>query len=92
MRLYRSRSVRTQALLCLVGFAAVGVSADAVEAQRRSRYGPKSQEELIEARAKKLAKPVFGIASWSKSLDEAKTLSAGKEQLIFAYFTRSYAP
>ena len=52
----------------------------------------KSQEELAELRDEKMADPAFQNAAWTFDYDKA--LASAKEQgkLIFAYFTRSYAP
>jgi len=51
----------------------------------------KSQEELIQARADKLAKPVFQLADWNTDYDAVRAEAKKTGKLIFAYFTRSYA-
>ncbi|HLU37901.1 MAG TPA: hypothetical protein VK081_00855 [Planctomycetota bacterium] len=55
------------------------------------RQGP-SQEELIKRRDEKLAKPVFQKADWNTDYDAVREQAKKEGKLIFAYFTRSYAP
>lgn len=51
----------------------------------------KSQEELIQMRDDKLAKPVFALANWNTDYDAVRAEAKKSGKLIFAYFTRSYA-
>ena len=51
----------------------------------------KSQEELIQMRDEKLAKPVFKLANWNTDYDAVREEAKKSNKLIFAYFTRSYA-
>ena len=51
----------------------------------------KSQQELAELRAEKLAKPVFARVPWRLDFDAAKAEAKADGKLLFAYFTRSYA-
>lgn len=51
----------------------------------------KSQEELIKLRDEKLAKPVFDLAAWNTDYDAVREEAKKSNELIFAYFTRSYA-
>jgi len=46
-------------------------------------------EEKLEA---KLKKPFVGNAAWVRSFADAKKQAAEKGKVIFAYFSRSYAP
>lgn len=48
-----------------------------------------SLEEKLEA---KLKKPFAGNAAWVLDFGGAKKLAAEKGKVIFAYFSRSYAP
>ncbi len=48
-----------------------------------------SLEEKLE---EKLKKPFASNASWVLGFAEAKKQANGKGKLIFAYFSRSYAP
>ncbi|MHC4958398.1 MAG: hypothetical protein ACYTGN_08470 [Planctomycetota bacterium] len=48
-----------------------------------------SNEEKLEA---KLAKPFAKNAEWITDYDAAKAKAVQSGKLIFAYFTRSYAP
>lgn len=58
-----------------------------VLAQRK----PPTQEQLIEQRAKKLAKPVFHAPVWETDYDAARARAKQEDKVIFAYFTRSYS-
>ncbi len=51
----------------------------------------KSQEELTQLRADKLAKAVFQKAPWIADYDKAREQAKQQNKLMFAYFTRSYA-
>ena len=42
--------------------------------------------------AEKLKKPFATNVSWVLRLEDAKTLASEKGRVIFAYFSRSYAP
>lgn len=48
-----------------------------------------SFEEKLE---EKLKKPFASNAAWVLGFDEAKKQASGKGKVIFAYFSRSYAP
>jgi len=48
-----------------------------------------SMEERLEA---KLKKPFLKNAAWVLDFAEAKRQAKAQNRLIFAYFTRSYAP
>lgn len=52
----------------------------------------KSQAELKELFAKKLALPWVANAPWITDFAAAKAAAKAKGQPVFAYFTRSYAP
>lgn len=56
-----------------------------------SLAGQKSQEELIQLRDEKLAKPVFKLADWNTDYDAVRAEAKKSGKLVFAYFTRSYA-
>ena len=49
-------------------------------------------EELITRREHKLAEAWLKNANWTLSFVDAKNRAAKEGKLIFAYFTRSYAP
>lgn len=51
----------------------------------------KSQEELAKLRDDKKAHEVFQKANWMFDYDQARAAAKQGGQLIFAYFTRSYA-
>lgn len=51
----------------------------------------KSQDELKELRAHKLAKDVFKNATWRTDFDQAKAEAKKDGKLLLVYFTRSYA-
>lgn len=50
-----------------------------------------SQEDLVQRRTAKLAKPVFQRAAWLTDFDAAKQQAREQQKLILTYFTRSYA-
>jgi len=52
----------------------------------------KSQPELLERRAKKLAKPFVTSAPWMLDYDKARAAAEKQDKILFTYFTRSYAP
>ncbi len=62
-----------------------------LSAQKGQRPEP-TQEELQERKAHLLAEPFFKKAKWLTDYDEARKVAAAEGKLIFAYFTRSYAP
>lgn len=62
--------------LCLLTLLAVAAAEDAFE----------------ERLAQKLGKPFARNAAWVHGFAEAKKLAAEKDRVIFAYFSRSYAP
>ncbi len=70
-----------------VGVLAAALLASATDAQRTT----KSQDELKQLRAEKLAKPVFQKADWMTDYDAARAKAKEEGKLLFAYFTRSYA-
>ncbi|PIE24587.1 MAG: hypothetical protein CSA62_01800 [Planctomycetota bacterium] len=51
-----------------------------------------TQEEYKAKLASKLQEPWLKKASWVLDFEAAKQLAQEKKKLIFAYFTRSYAP
>ena len=51
-----------------------------------------SQEELQKKREAKLAEPFFKKANWITDYDSVLEESRKSGKLVFAYFTRSYAP
>jgi hypothetical protein len=57
-------------------------------AQRQER----SQDEYKRLRDETLAKEVFKKAPWLQDYDKARETAKTEGKLIFAYFTRSYAP
>ena len=60
-----------------------------LQAQRQER---RSQDEYKQMRAETLAKEVFKKAPWLLDYDKARETAQIEGKLIFAYFTRSYAP
>ena len=62
--------------------------ATVLPAQRQER----SQDEYKQLRAETLAKEVFAKAPWVKDYDKARETAKQEGKLIFAYFTRSFAP
>jgi hypothetical protein len=60
--------------------------------QARAQRPQQSQEELIQRRAEKLAKPVFQKAPWMFDYDAARAKAKEEGKLLFTYFTRSYSP
>ena len=49
-------------------------------------------EDLKEKLAEKLQKPFASNAAWVLRFEDAKKLAGEKGKVIFAYFSRSYAP
>lgn len=76
----------------------LAVAAGAQEPVKPVRLQPppqpqeKSQDELAQLRAEKLAKPVFAKAPWLTDYDAARAKAKAEAKPIFVYFTRSYAP
>ncbi len=68
---------------------ALGVAAMAATAAARQQ--PPTQEQLIERRDAKLKAAFLTKASWITDFDKAREESKKSGNLIFAYFTRSYA-
>jgi hypothetical protein len=54
--------------------------------------GAAAEESLEEKLAAKLEKPFARNAAWVLDFAEAKKLAAERGKVIFAYFSRSYAP
>ena len=52
----------------------------------------RSQDEYRRLRAETLAKEVFKKAPWLQDYDAARETAKKEGKLIFAYFTRSFAP
>ncbi|MCI0342955.1 MAG: hypothetical protein L0216_17740 [Planctomycetales bacterium] len=52
----------------------------------------KSPEELKRLHEAKLAEPFVGKAPWVTDYNQARDTAKAGNKLIFAYFTRSYAP
>ena len=50
------------------------------------------QEELKARREEKLASKFLQNANWITNYDKARTEAKKSKKVIFAYFTRSYAP
>lgn len=50
------------------------------------------QESLIQKRDAKLAEDWVGNASWTTNFEAALAEAKSSGKLVFAYFTRSYAP
>lgn len=50
------------------------------------------QEQMQKNLEKKLAKSFVENGSWVLDYDEAKKIAKEEGKIIFAYFTRSYAP
>ena len=78
--------MRTAFLATLGAIAAVTVAAPSL-----AQNPQPSQEQLIELRTKKLAKPVFQLAKWETDYDAARAAAKKDGKLLFVYFTRSYA-
>ncbi len=53
--------------------------------------GGPSQEELVKKRDEKLKAPFLSKATWITDYATARETAKKKGQLIFGYFTRSYA-
>ncbi|MCK6459100.1 MAG: hypothetical protein L6Q95_04315 [Planctomycetes bacterium] len=51
-----------------------------------------AEDPLEERLAEKLGKPFARNAAWVRSFAGAKEQAAGNGKVIFAYFSRSYAP
>ena len=51
-----------------------------------------TQTELKQRRDRKLAKAVFQANAWETNYPEVLAQSKREGKLVFAYFTRSYAP
>jgi hypothetical protein len=51
-----------------------------------------AEDPLEERLAEKLGKPFAKNAAWVLSFADAKKAAAEKGKVIFAYFSRSYAP
>lgn len=52
-----------------------------------------AQDQTMEQKyQEKLKKDFVGKVDWVQSLESAKAKAAEQKKLIFAYFTRSYAP
>jgi hypothetical protein len=51
-----------------------------------------AQDPLVEKRDQKLKEPFLTKAPWITDYDKAREESVKSGKLIFAYFTRSYAP
>ena len=52
----------------------------------------KSQPQLVEQRAKKLAKSFVTSAPWMLDYDRARAAAEKQDKILFTYFTRSYSP
>ena len=52
----------------------------------------KSQPQLVEQRAEKLAKPFVTSAPWMLDYDKARAAAKKQDKILLAYFTRSYSP
>lgn len=55
------------------------------------RSQPPTQEQLVQKRTEKLAKPVFEHAAWLTDYDQARAQAKKDGKLLLTYFTRSYA-
>ena len=75
--------MRTTALLSLL--LALGLFGS-------TRAGADEQEVLRQKLEAKLAEPWLSAQDWTNDYDLARQRSAESGKLIFAYFTRSYAP
>jgi len=51
-----------------------------------------SQEKLVGLREKKLGAAFLQKAPWQTDFDKAKAVAKKRGQLLFVYFTRSFAP
>ena len=51
-----------------------------------------SQEKLVALRDKKMGSAFLRAAPWQTDFDQAKAAAKERGQLIFVYFTRSFAP
>lgn len=78
-------------LIFVFSLLAVGLLAGPDACAQRSRRGP-SQTQLEGRKKKKLAEPFLKNARWITDYDAAKQEARRSGKLIFAYFTRSYAP
>ncbi len=91
------RSPCRKALTAWLVALAIGSLQDLAQAQELQPAGAKpaaglSQEELHRLRDEKVALPVFKQCPWSFDYDAARAAAKAPGKLIFAYFTRSYAP
>ena len=66
-------------------FVVVAALIPALPAQR-------SQEQLVEQRTKKLAKPFVTFAPWVLDYDKARAAAKEQGEMMLVYFTRSYSP
>lgn len=80
------RAARPAALAIVA--ASAGLFAAACE---KSPPSPQ-QQALVARRDAKLAEDWVKAAAWHVDYDEARAEAARSGKLIFAYFTRSYAP
>ena len=51
-----------------------------------------SQQKLVELREKKLGAAFLKKAPWQTDFDQARAFAKERGQLLFVYFTRSFAP
>lgn len=75
-----------QTILGVAVLAATLLFAGSAVAQGRS------QDELKANKAEKLKKEFVTAAPWLTDYDKAREEAKKSDKLIFAYFTRSYAP
>lgn len=91
------RGAGRQVLTALWAALAIGGLQVLGQAQEVAPVGAKpaakpSPEELRRLRDAKMALPVFKLAPWSFDYDAARVEAKASGKLVFAYFTRSYAP
>ena len=76
----------------VAGLALSALSCVAVVSAQSQGLPPKSQKELAELRDQKLRSGFLKGLPWTTSFAVARQAAKAEQKLIFAYFTRSFAP
>lgn len=79
---------RTKLRRCLASWALVGLWVVALGVPAVQGQDP----QLAKKRDQKLASPFLKKAAWFTDYDKAREAAQESGKIIFAYFTRSYAP
>lgn len=83
MSISSSSSASLLTLLVAVMAASESLAAAAIPQDQQAKF--------IELRDEKLADPVFKKSDWTFDYNDALERAKKEDQVIFAYFTRSYA-